>query len=135
MSEQEYQRNSDAIVKAAIEAIEDKASTMTTPTPDEQELREALKKDFHKLYVKQFTADFKVKRLVRDIEIDIMPLDNLQAHTAKAVSDVLDRLEVEVQDIATSNLSVAYATSIPTNKVLHAIQADRQKLTHGKGKE
>ena len=46
---------------------------------DKDKLREALKKDFHKLYVKEFTTDWSIQRLVRDTEIDVMRLDNLLA--------------------------------------------------------
>ncbi len=42
-------------------------------------MREALKKDFHKLYVKAFTTTWKAERFVRDVEIDVMSLDNLLA--------------------------------------------------------
>lgn len=58
----------------------------------------------------------------------------------KQIEAVIDRLEGEVQDIATSKPSVAYATSIATNKVLYTIEAERNKLKadprlhyHGQG--
>lgn len=50
----------------------------------------------------------------------------------KQVEELLDRLESEVQGIATSKPSVAYATSIPTNKVLYTIAAERNKLKEEK---
>jgi len=43
----------------------------------EDKLKEALKKDFQKLYVKQFTTNWREERIVRDIEIDVMSLHNL----------------------------------------------------------
>ena len=46
---------------------------------DKDKLREALKKDFHKLYVKEFTTNWKEERFVREVEIDVMSLDNLLA--------------------------------------------------------
>ena len=48
----------------------------------QREEREALKKDFNNLYQKEYTTDFKEKRLIRNTEIDIMSLDNLDQHTA-----------------------------------------------------
>jgi len=48
----------------------------------QREGREALKKDFNNLYQKEYTTDFKEKRLIRNTEIDIMSLDNLDQHTA-----------------------------------------------------
>ena len=42
----------------------------------ETELKEALKKDFRKLYVKEFSAFWERERLVREIEIDLMRLRN-----------------------------------------------------------
>ena len=52
----------------------------------------------------------------------------IQAHTNAEIARTLDRLESEVQGIATSKPTVDYATSIPTNKVLYTIQAERAKL-------
>ena len=40
------------------------------------ELREALKKDFKKLYVREFTTDWMIQRLLREGEINIMSLEN-----------------------------------------------------------
>jgi len=55
-------------------------------------------------------------------------LDIITAHTNAEIARTLDRLESEVQGIATSKPTVDYATSIPTNKVLYTIQAERAKL-------
>ena len=46
-------------------------------TLSDEQLREALKKDFHSLYVKGFTTSWEAERLVRDTEIEVMSLDNL----------------------------------------------------------
>lgn len=43
----------------------------------EKQIKEALKKDFRKLYVKEFTMTWQFERIVRDTEIDIMSLSNL----------------------------------------------------------
>ncbi len=43
----------------------------------EKQIREALKKDFRELYVKEFTTTWELERIIRSIEIDIMPLKNL----------------------------------------------------------
>ncbi len=48
-----------------------------------EEIREALKKDFRKLYVKEFTTNWETVRLIREVEIDVMSLDNLEALLAK----------------------------------------------------
>ena len=55
---------------------------MTNLETMQREGREALKKDFNNLYQKEYTTDFKEKRLIRNTEIDIMSLDNLDQHTA-----------------------------------------------------
>lgn len=39
-------------------------------------IREGLKKDFNKLYVKEFTTTWEIERACREIELDIMSLDN-----------------------------------------------------------
>ena len=44
-----------------------------------EEIREALKRDFRKLYVKEFTTNWETVRLIREVEIDVMSLDNLYA--------------------------------------------------------
>lgn len=49
----------------------------------QEKIKEALKKDFRKLYVKEFTANWKNTRLVREVEIDVMSLVNLEALLAK----------------------------------------------------
>ena len=49
-------------------------------------LREALKKDFRKLYVPKYTTTWKFERLSREIEIGIMSLENTQALLDKAES-------------------------------------------------
>lgn len=41
-------------------------------------LRKALNKDFEELYVKEFTADWEIQRLLRSIEINLMSFDNLR---------------------------------------------------------
>ena len=43
----------------------------------EEQIKEAIRKDFHKLYVKQFTTDWREQRFLRDIEIGVMSFDNL----------------------------------------------------------
>ena len=43
----------------------------------EKQIREALKQDFRELYVKEYSTTWEVERMVRGIEIDIMPLKNL----------------------------------------------------------
>lgn len=48
--------------------------------PDRDKLiKDALKKDFRKLYVKEFTTDWEIQRLIRETEIDVMSFDNLLA--------------------------------------------------------
>ena len=42
----------------------------------EQKLKEALKKDFKKLYVKEYSTTWEIARLIRTLEIDAMPLEN-----------------------------------------------------------
>ena len=79
---------------------------MTNLETMQREGREALKKDFNNLYQKEYTTDFKEKRLIRNTEIDIMSLDNLDQHTAnvwKAAQEAsqkrIEELEEEVEDL------------------------------------
>lgn len=70
---------------------------------DISKLREALKRDFHKLYVKQFSTSWEAERFVRDTEIEIMSFDNLEkllsAHTKQAQLDLLDELEEDYETV------------------------------------
>ena len=43
----------------------------------EKQIRETLKKDFRELYVKEYSTTWEIERMVRETEIDIMPLKNL----------------------------------------------------------
>ena len=43
----------------------------------EEQIKDALKKDFNELYVKEFSTAWEIERLLRGIEIKIMPLKNL----------------------------------------------------------
>lgn len=47
------------------------------------ELRKALLRDFKKLYVRQFSTDWKQQRLIRELEIEVMGLDNLEEYINK----------------------------------------------------
>ena len=63
-------------------------------TPEDTEL----KKDFNQLLVQEFTTDWKTQRLIMELNIDVMSLDNLMniitLHTQKAkynaVNDVIN---------------------------------------------
>jgi hypothetical protein len=62
---------------------------MTNPN---DKLRLALKKDFDKLYVKEFTTNWEAERFIRGVEIGIMGLDNLEALFAHHLLEYRDRL-------------------------------------------
>ena len=57
-------------------------------TPEDTELKLALKKDFNRLLVKEFTTDWRAQRFVMGLQIDVMSLDSLKdyitLHTQKA---------------------------------------------------
>jgi hypothetical protein len=65
-----------------------------------EELRQAIRKDFHELLVKEFTADWKIQRLLHDLELDVMDFGNTmqlfdtytQAKEREARMDQLDKL-------------------------------------------
>jgi len=84
---------------------------MTEGLLSDEKLREALMRDFRKLYVKEFTTDWEAQRLVREVELSVMSLENLKAqlakvqehykaaeeHTSHLVDDVI-RLELELKE-------------------------------------
>ena len=69
---------------------------MNPQSTNEDELKQALSKDFHSLLVKEFTTDWQTQRMVRDLELSVMSLDNLQAliatHTAQTKAALTDKL-------------------------------------------
>ena len=68
---------------------------MTLLAPEDVDLKEALKKDFRKLYVKEFSTQWEAERLVREVEIDIMDLSN----TLALIDDLRKQgIEVEVDN-------------------------------------
>jgi len=52
-----------------------------------KKIKEALKKDFRTLYQKEFTTDWEAQRIVREIEIDVMGIDNLEKLFNKVLED------------------------------------------------
>lgn len=56
------------------------------------ELKEALKKDFRGLLVKEFTTDWQIQRLKIEIDIDVMSFDNLEALFKSQNRALLDEL-------------------------------------------
>ena len=72
-------------------------------TDDElDKIREALKKDWRKLYVKEFTTDWAVQRLIRETEIDVMSLEAIQdlitEARKQAASDIFSLAHKYAQD-------------------------------------
>ena len=69
-----------------------------------------------------------LNKLVDDENMpEVLDLINSQA------LQLLDRLENKVQSIATRKATVAYATSIPTDKVLYTIQEERKQYESKEG--
>ena len=48
------------------------------------ELKEALKKDWNRLYVKEFTTKWETERLIRETEIDVMSLESIESLISQA---------------------------------------------------
>ena len=44
----------------------------------EKQIKTALKKDFKNLYVPQYSTHYLTRRTIVNIEIDIMPIENLK---------------------------------------------------------
>ena len=65
----------------------------------EEQIKEAVRKDFHKLYVKQFTTGWKEQRFLRDIEIGVMSFDSLtnliQAEKEQYLDEFVEWLEID----------------------------------------
>lgn len=41
------------------------------------DVKDAIRKDFHDLYKKEYSTNYKAERMLRDIEIGIMDFENL----------------------------------------------------------
>lgn len=96
----------------------------------EQKAQQALKADFHKLYVQQFTTDWEAQRLIRDTEIEIMGLKNLQtliqSEVASAVDGTLDRLKEKAETLTNGEFDDAHwiGQAVP----LEALEEQRKAL-------
>ena len=67
----------------------------TTPLEDGKpdiKLVRALQADFKKLYVKEFTINYKAQRLIRNMEIGIMQLPNLEKYINRKVIEELKKV-------------------------------------------
>lgn len=45
---------------------------------DIKEFKEALLKDFNELYTDKFTLDYEAKRIIREMEIEVMDFNNVK---------------------------------------------------------
>jgi len=48
-----------------------------------QDLKSALMRDFYSLYKEEYTTDYKIKRMIRNTEIQMMNFDNVQKFIEK----------------------------------------------------
>ena len=53
----------------------------------ETQLREALKKDFRRLYVRQYSTMWEMERTFREVEIDIMDLSETLALLKEEINE------------------------------------------------
>lgn len=67
---------------------------MTKPNQLDEDIRKALQEDFEKLYVKEFTLDYKTQRVLRNLEIRIMSLDNIKSLIAKAQKEAMTTIKL-----------------------------------------
>lgn len=94
-------------------------------TPEDTDLKLALKKDFNQLLVQEFTTDWKVRRLIIGLEIDVMSLDNLMnlitLHTQKAGETVhtdfynAERL-AKIDELLRAQENIGYVQLTPEDK-------------------
>lgn len=61
-----------------------------------EELRKAIRDDFHSLLVKEFTADWKIQRMVHDCEIDIMDFDNVNKFIQQKVIEAYNSINFAI---------------------------------------
>lgn len=68
----------------------------------EKAIREALKWDFNKLYVKEYTTTWELERISRGIELDIMGLTNILSLIEGEIEqgrEKLDAVKVELAEL------------------------------------
>lgn len=44
----------------------------------DEQIRKAIIKDFRNLYQKGYTIDWEAKRIINEVEVSIIPLDNIK---------------------------------------------------------
>lgn len=71
-------------------------SDPTPPNPDIEDLKDALKKDWNALLVREFTTDWKNQRLVTHSEIEVMSFPNLIAYVEAEKRKELREVEAEI---------------------------------------
>jgi len=94
-----------------------------------EEIREALKRDFRKLYVKEFTTNWETLRLIREVEIDVMSLDNLYALLSKP-----QQPEQEVVNPDDGKKKTVRVMSLCHDATLQNLISDSLMPSHGTGK-
>ena len=90
-----------------------------------EQVKKALQKDFHELYQKRFTADYREQRFIRDIEIGVMKLDNLM----KIVEPSIDWNKARLTDEEIKNTlwRQRYAPYLKREKLLIDAQISKIK--------
>lgn len=102
-----------------------------------EELAEALAKDFDAIYVKGFTTDWREQRMVRRLELKIMPLDNLSKLFANKTKEARQNELEHVLDVGWKNFKQAYndldTKLADLSQAQHTIMAIQERLKELKG--
>ncbi len=94
---------------------------MSEQSNKEKELKQALIKDFRALYVTAFTGDWKIQRIIRDAEITVMDLDNLDNLITTTQIKMLDRLITATETYVTpGDMGEHYTVHAVPARVLRA---------------
>ena len=91
---------------------------MTNQASEDEQLgaiRTAISKDFETIYVKEFTTNWKIERLSRNLEIGVMDFDAIQDLIRTEKLKLLDRLHHEYYEVDEETLDTL-------------IEAERNKL-------
>ena len=61
-----------------------------------EKVKEALKKDFEVLYQKEFTTDWRAQRIIRELEINVMGLTNLEKAISQSVLEEREKIKTKI---------------------------------------
>lgn len=112
------------------------SKTMQDKETKDYELREAIKKDFKGLYVREFTMGWKEQRFLRNIELDIMQLGDTKKYISRIEQEAERRGAINILKKVRDNADELYDEERDWHEVLFGVlEAELKLLEEENGKQ